>query len=146
MNQRIKQLRTVLGLTQSEFANRISVTNASVSLIERGERNPSSQTIQLICQQFNVNREWLLTGKGNMLLEYTDRLQIVDAALDGEDERLKDVICGLSRTIGWDKMVDIIFAVDKVVKAFQANPGSLDLLSETLSAITEELQKNTPKP
>ena len=66
MNERIKLLRKTLGLNQKDFGDKLGITDASVSRIEKGERNPSEQTIKSICREFNVNYAWLLEGKGEM--------------------------------------------------------------------------------
>lgn len=66
MNERIKLLRNTLGLSQEAFGEKIGVTKASVSRLEKGERNPSEQTVKSICREFNVNYAWLLEGKGEM--------------------------------------------------------------------------------
>lgn len=71
MNNRIKEIRKKLGLSQEEFGKRLRVTKTSISKIEAGINNPSDQTIKLICSEFNVNEEWLRTGEGgqdNMFL------------------------------------------------------------------------------
>lgn len=52
-----------------KFGERIGITKASVSRIESGENNPSEQTIILICKEFGINKEWLLTGKGEPTIE-----------------------------------------------------------------------------
>lgn len=64
MKNRIKQIRKDNILSMEEFAKRIGITRSSVSRIESGENNPSEQTIILICKEFGINKEWLLTGKG----------------------------------------------------------------------------------
>lgn len=66
MHDRIKQLRKESGLTQAEFGARIGITFSSVSLIEKGKNNPSEQTIRAICSEFNINRDWLVDGIGDM--------------------------------------------------------------------------------
>ncbi|ADL03331.1 helix-turn-helix domain-containing protein [Lacrimispora saccharolytica] len=71
MNNRIKEVRKKLGLSQEEFGKRLRVTKTSISKIEAGINNPSDQTIKLICSEFSVNEEWLRTGAGgqdNMFL------------------------------------------------------------------------------
>jgi len=71
LNDRIKEIRKIVGLSQEEFGKRLSITKASISRIESGINNPSDQTIKLICSEFNVNEEWLRTGAGgpgNMFL------------------------------------------------------------------------------
>lgn len=65
MNERIKQVRKALDLTQQEFADRIGMKRNSIALIEKG-RNTSDQTVFAICREFNVNEEWLRTGTGEM--------------------------------------------------------------------------------
>lgn len=62
MNNRIKELRKSVSMTQEDFANRLAITKASVSRIESGVNNPSDQTIKLICSEFGVRREWLELG------------------------------------------------------------------------------------
>lgn len=64
MKEQIKKLRKYLGLSQEEFSARIKITRSSVSKLENGENNPSSQTITLICREFGVNEVWLRTGGG----------------------------------------------------------------------------------
>jgi transcriptional regulator with XRE-family HTH domain len=65
VNERIKKLRKVLDLTQTEFGRRIGVKQNTVALIEGG-RKTSDQTIFAICREFNVSEEWLRTGEGEM--------------------------------------------------------------------------------
>lgn len=63
---RIKKIRKELDLTQTEFAKRIGSVQNTVTCYENGRRNPSASVIALICREFNVNEEWLRTGKGEM--------------------------------------------------------------------------------
>lgn len=112
MDSRIKQLRQDLGLTQADFASRISVSNVSVSLMERGERNPSPQTIQLICQQFHVRREWLVEGTGPMYMEATDDDVLIDQVLFASDPFVKAFVKGIAKTPGgWEALRQIVEAV-----------------------------------
>ena len=64
MNERIRLIRKTANLSQEAFGKRLSITKASVSRIESGINNPSEQTIKLICQEFNINEDWLRTGAG----------------------------------------------------------------------------------
>ncbi|MCB7321292.1 helix-turn-helix domain-containing protein [Lacrimispora sp. 210928-DFI.3.58] len=69
MNERLKNLRKRLELSQEEFGKRIGITKSSVSKLETGENSPSEQTIKLICSEFNINEMWLRAGKGEMFIE-----------------------------------------------------------------------------
>lgn len=66
MKDRIKKVRKSNYLTMEQFGNRIGITKSSVSLLESGKNSPSEQTIKLICKEFNIDIEWLRTGKGEM--------------------------------------------------------------------------------
>lgn len=66
INQRISMVRNDAGLTMQKFGDRIMISRNSVSMIESGKNNPSRQTIDLICREFNVRHEWLETGAGDM--------------------------------------------------------------------------------
>lgn len=63
---RIKAVRKAAGLTQGEFGARILVSVSAVSSLEVGKNTPSEQTVHLICREFDVNKVWLLYGKGEM--------------------------------------------------------------------------------
>lgn len=66
MNERIKELRKALKLSQDAFARRIGISGASVSRLESGENEPSAQTVAFICREFNVSEAWLRYGTGEM--------------------------------------------------------------------------------
>ena len=68
MNERIKELRNHLTLTQQKFADAIGLKRNSVAQIELGDRSPSNSVINNICKTFNVNEKWLRTGDGEMFL------------------------------------------------------------------------------
>lgn len=74
MDKRIKELRKKLNISQKEFGEKIGVTDTSISKIEKGERNPSEQTIKSICREFNVSIMWLKEGLGDMFTNLPETL------------------------------------------------------------------------
>lgn len=66
MNERIKELRNVLSLTQQEFADRLSLKRNTIATYEMGKAIPSDRTINDICEKYNVNEDWLRNGTGEM--------------------------------------------------------------------------------
>ena len=66
MNERIKELRKALNLTQDAFAKQLGLKRNTVGNYETGNRVPSDQSIFSICREFNVNEEWLRNGTGEM--------------------------------------------------------------------------------
>lgn len=69
MQERIKELRKALGLTQQKFADALGVKQNTIAQYESGRNAPIDAVVSLICREFNVNEEWLRTGEGAMFLE-----------------------------------------------------------------------------
>ena len=66
MEERIRQLRKYLGLSQSQFAKGINKTSGFISLIETGRCGMSADTVSSLSEVYGVSEEWLLTGQGEM--------------------------------------------------------------------------------
>jgi transcriptional regulator with XRE-family HTH domain len=66
IKERIKEVRTMLNVSQRDFSKRIFISQTLLGDIELGNRNVSERTIQLISTEFNVNKDWILTGNGEM--------------------------------------------------------------------------------
>lgn len=117
MNERIKELRSRLELTQEEFSSKIGLSRNFIAQIETGAKKPSDRTIFDICEKFNVNEDWLRTGNGEMFVELSKDEQI--SAMLGEIQRLGDenfkyrlvsALCKLSES-DWtalENLVDMI--------------------------------------
>lgn len=72
INQRVKQVRTELNLSQAKFAKAISISNSHIAGIELEHRKVNDRIIRLICITFNVNENWLNTGEGEMFKSPAD--------------------------------------------------------------------------
>lgn len=59
-SSRVKELRTSLGLTQTEFADKINTTQATLSSYENTDKTPSLDTVKKIAEVFTVSIDWLL--------------------------------------------------------------------------------------
>lgn len=77
MNERIKELRKRLNLTQQEFADRLSIKRGAVANYEVGRNTPSDSVIALICREFNVSERWLRDGEGEMFLPQDDAAELM---------------------------------------------------------------------
>lgn len=114
MNERIKLVRIKKSLNQTDFAKRLSISRSAVCKIESGENSPSEQTINLICKEFNVNSEWLRTGKGEMFIEKSKDILISDMFADifkGDDTDFKyRLVSALSKLDDddWDSLEKFI--------------------------------------
>lgn len=79
MNERIKKIRKTIGLSQRDFGSRLGISDTAVSKLEKGDRNPSEQTIKSICREFNVDYFWLTEGIGNEMFikKETDPIKLI---------------------------------------------------------------------
>lgn len=66
INTRIKEIRKTLRLKQIEFGEAIGVKDSAIGRMEQEGSSVTEQSIMLICQKFNVRREWLIDGEGDM--------------------------------------------------------------------------------
>ena len=58
---KIRELRNIKGLTQSQFADRIGVSSAAVCQWERGLRLPQLFNIEVICNEFGVEPNYFFS-------------------------------------------------------------------------------------
>lgn len=56
----LKQLRMKNDMTQAQLAERLGISGSSVSMYERGEREPDFETQELIADFFNVDMNYLM--------------------------------------------------------------------------------------
>lgn len=92
MKDRIKKIRKELDLTQQKFADKLGVQRNTIAMYEMGRTLPSDAIIRSVCREFNVNEEWLRTGKGEMFVEIPRDEQIasfIGNILKNEDDSFK---------------------------------------------------------
>ena len=101
MNERIKKVRNSLNISQTDFAQKLSVSRSAICKMESGENYPSEQTIKLICNEFSVNEEWLRTGNGKMFKSRTREQEIgafVNEVMELNDDSFeKKLVSALAR-------------------------------------------------
>ena len=62
---RIKELREEKNISQLELAKKLNLTQQSISLYEKGDREPSIEVLKSIANFFNVSLDYLL-GKSDI--------------------------------------------------------------------------------
>lgn len=80
--QRVRQLRLERGWSQPELARRSSLSNAMVSMVERGERTPSLDALASLAGALDADPAVLLTADEG-------------AALRGDAKRLAEELVSL---------------------------------------------------
>lgn len=68
VNQRIKQVRKELKLSQAKFAKAISISSGYLASIELENRHVNERIIRLVSITFNVSELWLKNGTGDMFI------------------------------------------------------------------------------
>ena len=87
MHTRINEVIKRSGLTKTDFAKRLRVSQSFVSKICTGTAIPSDRTIAGICREFGVNEDWLRTGNGEKTMRLPSLQWIpVDTELPPEDQ------------------------------------------------------------
>jgi transcriptional regulator with XRE-family HTH domain len=66
VNERIKEIRHTLKLSQRAFAKAVYVSHGYLAGIELGHNEVKDRLIHLIVSAFSVNKHWLLSGEGRM--------------------------------------------------------------------------------
>lgn len=104
MNTRFKSIRIEKHLSQEEFGKRIGIESRShISALENGNRTITDRIINDVCREFNVNEQWLRTGKGEMFKERSPSEEIgyyVEDLLeyDGRGNPFYDMIIEMMKT------------------------------------------------
>ena len=60
MNEKLKELRKEMNLSQKEVANAIGLTLSAYSNYEQGIREPSIDIIKKLCEFFKVTSDYLI--------------------------------------------------------------------------------------
>lgn len=72
INDRFKELRLALDLSQEQFGLPLMLTKSSVSNMESGIRSVSDRTIKLCAVEYRVSERWLRFGEGEMFENHDD--------------------------------------------------------------------------
>lgn len=111
MKERLRKIRELVGLSQTEFAEKLGLIFSTISKYERGVVKPSSDFLANIGQTFNVNLNWFLTGKGEIFNKEDSVVRESCPERNGDDKfnELKEVWSYLSD----DRRDDVLYFCKK---------------------------------
>lgn len=92
MQNQIKELRSHVGLNQTDFGARIGVRQSTIAGWETGQRIPPDSAIVSICREFHVDEHWLRTGDGKMFTATTrdeEVMAFVGDVMRGEEDNFR---------------------------------------------------------
>lgn len=144
INDRIKLLRKKKDMNQGEFGKAIGLKQGAISKLEKPGNAVVDQNIQLICEKFQVRREWLVDGIGEMFAERTKKDELMEWAErvsqsphDSFPYRLAEVLAKLDEP-QW-KMLEQIF--DKIMaEGDKEPPAPIDNPSRLRAQLEAEIQ------
>lgn len=105
IGERVRVLRKAIGMTTTEFGDKIGITNAAVSMMERNKNGMSERNVRAIVERFGANEEWLRTGEGEMFVTTANHERIASfmgEVLSDEDSFRLRLISTLA-TMGADE-------------------------------------------
>lgn len=87
-SNKLYQLRKDSGMTQSQLAARLEISQSSVAMYESGDREPSFEMLECIADLFNINMRDLVGGANEQ--------PAPQDGLSPEKQELFNLILGLS--------------------------------------------------
>lgn len=99
MHTKISAIIKELGITKTDFAKKLGISQPFVSRICSGDAVPSDRTISDICRVFNVNRRYLEYGEEPMFMPELDSdTDFINEMLSDLDNPFTDIIRSIMRT------------------------------------------------
>lgn len=89
--QKLKKLRISCGWSQAELAKKTELSSAAISMLEKGDRLPSADTIHLLTDIFGISTEVLMGRRdiSDNFLKEKELLAFQDALkLNKNDQQL----------------------------------------------------------
>lgn len=93
INERFREVREYLNLTQTEFATMANRTRSEISNIEYNKTSPKEEVIKAVCAAHNINRKFLELGEEPKTLpEPDDDTTYINELLTAVDDPVVDII------------------------------------------------------
>ena len=121
MKDRISFIISYKKITKTEFSKAVKVSQGFVSQMTSGASNPSERTIELICQNYGVNEQWLRTGEGEPFKERYLEETIMRFAVQinkGSDDFRKAYVAMLANLSddGWKGLQEMYDKLSEIYK------------------------------
>jgi transcriptional regulator with XRE-family HTH domain len=108
-------------LNQTQFAEKIGISQQYLSQMCNGKKTPSDRTIGDIAREFNCNEVWLQTGKGDPFKERSQEEKIMRFAVQtnkGSDDFRKAYVAMLADLSdeGWKGLQEMYDKLSEIYK------------------------------
>lgn len=88
INERLESIRKSEKLSRSKFGLKVGKTEDAIYNLERNRASISKEFIELVCNTFNINKEWLVNGTGqmyNISQDTLDMSNVFDKIINSEE-------------------------------------------------------------
>ena len=126
------------------FAKKINVSQPFISQVVTGTASPSDRTIADICREFNVNENWLRTGRGDPYIQLSrdeELAQFFGDVMKGEDPDFRRRLLSVMSRLTTDEWALLERMAWKLVDELQQDTGQ-----EGDASGGEESKKNPGPP
>lgn len=92
---RIKLIRKKFKLSQAKFGEKIGISSSQIACYETKYRDLPMRVINDICREYNINKEWLIDGSGEMYSiskEDDELLQVMAELTVTDNKKLKKLV------------------------------------------------------
>ena len=139
-SERLSELINSLSLNINSFSNECGYpSSATIWRIIEQKKKPSNPTINKICNRFTqVNREWLLTGYGEMFVnqqtDYSEDLTVTA-------KQVIDTIVPKMLKVGLvEKAESLISKLEGTLSRFELISQNIIIVSERLTSIEKQIK------
>lgn len=120
LGERIKFVRKELGLNQSDFGRKISISQSTIAGYESGTRAQPDAILKLICTTYNVDYKWLKYGNGyGPFVQPQNIEKQIDQLMPQQSKIAKIIMAEACRVLddhAWEKFGEMIRAVAQRLK------------------------------
>jgi transcriptional regulator with XRE-family HTH domain len=132
IGDRITFIRLMQGQNIEEFSSVLGISKGNLSDLENNKNKPSYDVLVCISENFNINSEWIISGKGKLF----KRLYSIDDKVIPDMEMIQLAISGFFNQK--ELAADIIVNASEIEKI---SPNSLAEVSDYLSIKLKSLLK-----
>ena len=120
MKDRIREVRKRLGLNQTEFGQKVGLSQGAITGYEKGIHAPSDAILKLICTTYNVDYKWLKYGNGyGPFVQPQNIEKQIDQLMPQQSKIAKIIMAEACRVLddhAWEKFGEMIRAVAQRLK------------------------------
>ena len=87
---RIKQVRTLIGMSQQALADEVKLTKQAISNIENQKCAPSITLLSKLLIDYNVNLNFIIAGKGSIFIDDEKTAASIRKTIISEVEKMLD--------------------------------------------------------